>query len=65
MGGTLYRQLSAILQDAGCVFIRQAKGSHEFWSSPINGKRFSVPTTIKAKPTANAILKQAGIQKKI
>lgn len=62
MGEGLYPQLRRILLDQGCFLVRQAKGSHEFWQSPISGKRFSVPVTIKKKPTANAILKQAGIQ---
>jgi len=57
----LYVTLKRILQNHGCQFIRQGKGSHEIWESPITGKRFSVPVTIKARPTANAILRQAGI----
>ena len=65
MTATLYRQVRAVLTAHGCLFVRQGKGSHEIWNSPISGKKFSVPTTIKAKPTANAILKQAGIQKRL
>lgn len=49
----------------GCTFVREGKGSHEIWQSPISKKRFSVPVTIVATPTANAILKQAGIAAKI
>lgn len=49
----------------GCVFVREGKGSHEIWQSPISGRRFSVPVTIVVAPTANAILKQAGIAAKI
>jgi hypothetical protein len=48
-----------------CLFDRVNKGSHEIWRSPISNKTFSVPFTIKSKPTANAILKQAGIDAKI
>ena len=65
MGGGLYRELRRVLETHGCMFVRQGKGSHEFWQSPINGKRFSVPVTIKARPTANAILRQAGIDAKL
>jgi len=65
MAKTLYRQLCNILQDSECKFIRQGKGSHEIWHSPINDKHFSVPFTVKSKATSNAILKQAGINKKI
>jgi len=65
MAETLYRQLRKILERHGCTFRRQGKGSHEIWQSPISGKVFSVPTTIKVKPTANAILRQAGIDEKL
>jgi len=61
----LYRSLRVLLEAHGCRFVRQGKGSHEIWESPISGKRFSVPTSIKARPTANAVLKQAGISKKL
>lgn len=65
MTSTLYPALVAILRSHGCVFVRQGKGSHEIWQSPINNKIFSVPFTVKSKPTANGILKQAGINAKI
>ncbi|MFI3217537.1 MAG: type II toxin-antitoxin system HicA family toxin [Methylococcales bacterium] len=64
MGTTLYPELITLLRKAGCVFIRQGKGSHEIWHSPITHKNISVPFTIQSKPTANAILKQAGIHEK-
>jgi len=65
MTESLYRQLCAILTAHGCEFVRQGKGSHEIWSSPVSNKRFSVPVTIKAKPTVNAILRQAGIDRRL
>jgi predicted RNA binding protein YcfA (HicA-like mRNA interferase family) len=65
MTSTLYPELVKILKKYGCVFIRQGKGSHEIWQSPISQKNFSVPFTIVSKPTANAILKQAGINEKL
>ena len=65
MTSTFYPELVAILRANGCVFIRQGKGSHEIWQSPITNKNISVPFTIKSKPTANAILKQAGIKEKL
>ena len=54
-----------LLRSAGCVFVRQGKGSHEIWHSPITHKNISVPFTIQSKPTANAILRQAGINEKL
>ncbi|MBT8419557.1 MAG: type II toxin-antitoxin system HicA family toxin [Gammaproteobacteria bacterium] len=65
MAETLYPQIKNILRAHGCHFIRQGKGSHEIWYSPISNKHFSVPVTVKVKPTANAILKQAGVDRKI
>jgi predicted RNA binding protein YcfA (HicA-like mRNA interferase family) len=65
MGSSLYPQLRAILLAYQCEFVRKGKGSHEIWQSPLSGKRFSVPVTIVAKPTANAILWQAGIDRRL
>jgi len=65
MVSSLYPQLVAILKNHGCVFVRQGKGSHEIWFSPASQKKFSVPFTIQAKPTANAILRQAGLDARI
>ncbi|TAN55871.1 MAG: type II toxin-antitoxin system HicA family toxin [Rhodospirillales bacterium] len=48
---------------AGCLFVRQGKGSHEIWHSPINGRNFAVPIGIPSRHTANEILKQAGLPK--
>jgi hypothetical protein len=33
----------------GCTFVREGKGSHEIWQSPISMKRFSVPATIVSR----------------
>lgn len=44
---------------------RQGKGSHEMWYSPMTKRVVSVPVTMKARPTANAILKQAGIDERV
>lgn len=63
MAGTFDRELSRLLQNAGCTFVRSAKGSHEFWWSPIVQKQFTVPQGIVSRHTANAVLKQAGLPK--
>jgi predicted RNA binding protein YcfA (HicA-like mRNA interferase family) len=52
-----------ILVANGCWFVRQGKGDHERWESPISGKRFPVDADIKSRHTANGILKQAGLPK--
>lgn len=55
--------LKRMLIDAGCTCVRKAKGDHEFWESRISGRRFVVDHCIKSRHTANAVLKQAGLDK--
>lgn len=57
------RPLRDLLKAAGCVLLRQGKGSHEIWRSPITERSFSVPIGIPSRHTANAILRQAGLPK--
>jgi hypothetical protein len=56
-------QLKKILEDNGCRKVRQGKGDHEIWYSPISNKNFPVDANIKSRHTANAVLKQAGLDK--
>jgi predicted RNA binding protein YcfA (HicA-like mRNA interferase family) len=57
------RPLRALLREAGCTMVRQGKGSHEIWLSPITKRSFAVPIGIPSRHTANAILRQAGLPK--
>jgi hypothetical protein len=57
--------LKEALKAAGCFFERRGKGDHEIWFSPITGIRFVVDRSIKSRHTANAVLKQAGLPKRI
>ena len=57
------RALRDLLRKAGCAFVRQGKGSHEIWHSPITNRNFAVPIHIPSRHTANAILRQAGLPK--
>lgn len=57
------RALRDMLKAAGYVFVRQGKGSHEIWHSPITLQNFPVPIGIPSRHTANAILRQAGLPK--
>ena len=61
--GDYARELKKLLVEAGCSFVRQGKGDHEIWSSPVSSKRFPVDGVIKSRHTANGILKQAGLEK--
>jgi hypothetical protein len=55
--------VKSILLQNGCVFVRQGKGDHEIWQSPISRRRFMVDNFIKSRHWANYTLKQAGIPK--
>ena len=63
MGGTFDRDLERLLRAAGCVPVRDGKGSHAVWKNPGNGRVFVVPQGIVSRHTANAVLKQAGLGK--
>jgi hypothetical protein len=65
MGSGFYPQLRVLLLEHGCWLVRQGKGSHEWWQSPISGSRFPVAVTVTSRNTANAILKDAGINRKV
>jgi predicted RNA binding protein YcfA (HicA-like mRNA interferase family) len=52
-----------LLRAAGCTLVRQGRGSHEIWHSPIKRRNFAVPVGIPSRHTANAILRQAGLPK--
>ncbi len=57
------KPLRDLLREAGCVFVRPGKGSHEIWHSAITKRNFAVPVGIPSRHTANAILRQAGLPK--
>jgi predicted RNA binding protein YcfA (HicA-like mRNA interferase family) len=58
------RDVRRILAEHGYTFVRHGKGDNDIWESPINGRRFVVDGKIKSRHTANAIMKQAGIDYK-
>lgn len=55
------KKVRDILRQNGCRFIRHGKGDHDIWYSPITNKNVTVDTKIKSRHTANAIMKQSGI----
>jgi HicA toxin of bacterial toxin-antitoxin, len=65
MGSSYYRELKRILLDHGCTFVRHGKGDHEIWFSPISEHTFTVDAGTRKRFTANAALKQAGIDIKL
>jgi HicA toxin of bacterial toxin-antitoxin, len=56
-------KLKEILRPHGCCFERSGKGDHDIWFSPITQRRFPVDQKILSRQTANAVLRQAGIEK--
>ena len=60
---SLTPKLKALLSDAGCYFVRQGKGDHEIWYSPLTNTNFPVDSNIKSRHTANKTLKDAGLPK--
>ncbi len=55
------KKVRAILTKNTCSFVRHGKGDHDIWFSPITDRHFTVDGKIKSRHTANAIMKQSGI----
>ncbi len=58
------KKVREILSQNGCTFKRRGKGDHDIWYSPITKCHVTVDTKIKSRHTANAIMKQSGIDYK-
>lgn len=57
------KKVREILSQNECVFVRRGKGDHDIWYSPITKLHFTVDGKIKSRHTANAIMRQSGIDK--
>lgn len=55
------KRVRKILTQNQCSFVRHGKGDHDIWYSPITCRHITVDSKIKSRHTANAILKQSGI----
>jgi predicted RNA binding protein YcfA (HicA-like mRNA interferase family) len=62
MMATYERDVRRVLAEHGCSFARHGKGDHDIWWSPIANRHVTVDGKIKSRHTANAIMKQAGIE---
>jgi hypothetical protein len=62
LGATFDRELRRLFSEAGCLLVRQ--GRHPIWYSPVSDRNFPVPVNIVSRHTANAVLKQAGLEKR-
>jgi hypothetical protein len=59
------RAVKDILIEHGCEYLRPGKGDHEIWQSPHVANPVVVDGKIMSRHTANAILKRAGIRRKL
>ncbi len=55
------KKVREILAQNDCTFTRHGKGDHDIWYSPITNRYITVDSKIKSRHTANAIMKQSGI----
>ena len=55
------KKVRKILSEHKCFFVRRGKGDHDIRFSPISQRHITVDTKIKSRHTANAIMKQSGI----
>jgi predicted RNA binding protein YcfA (HicA-like mRNA interferase family) len=60
-----YRDVTSALRHAGFERIDGGKGSHEKWRSNESGRLLVVPRNLKSRHTANAILKSAGLARRL
>lgn len=56
------KKVREILLRSNCTFVRRGKGDHDIWYSPITKINVTVDSKIKSRHTANAILKQSGVE---
>jgi hypothetical protein len=62
MGGSFTSDVIRVLKENACTFVRYGKGDHQIWHSPITQRNFPVDSDIRSRHTANAVMKQAGIE---
>lgn len=58
-----YRDVIAMLRQAGYEFKRPGRGDHEIWWHPATGRHVTVDRKLRSRFTANGILKEAGLPK--
>ena len=55
------KKVRKVLKSYGCEFVRHGKGDHDIWRNPANGHSVAVDSVIKSRYSANAIMKELGI----
>jgi hypothetical protein len=56
------KKVRDLLQKYDCSFVRRGKGDHDIWYSPVTDRHVTVDGKIKSRHTANAVLRQCGIE---
>lgn len=64
MAASFTPDVKRLLKDHKCVPVRQGKGDHEIWYSPVSNRNFTVDNKIKSRHLANHVMKEAGINHK-
>lgn len=65
MADGFYREITKLIKGKGYRYEKNFKGSHECWKHKKTGHLVQVPRNLKSRHTANGILKDAGIDKKV
>jgi uncharacterized protein (DUF1330 family) len=65
MGRSYVRQIRQLLEQHGCRFVRNGKGDHEIWFSPITNRIVVIDVGGDNKLTANKTLKEAGLKERV
>ena len=62
-----YRQVSRALKQSGWYYDHAGKGDHEIWRNGVGEGSWSVsvPRKLRKLPTAESVLKQAGLDKSL
>ena len=60
-----YKIVREIVSELGYEYLTNAKGSHEKWRCDTTGKILLVPRNLQSRHTANAILKDAGSERRL
>jgi predicted RNA binding protein YcfA (HicA-like mRNA interferase family) len=60
-----YKAVCDLIAKQGFRYLENAKGSHEKWQNTETGVTLVVPKNLKSRHTANGILKDAGVPKKL
>ena len=59
-----YRDIAKLLSTHGFQVVKGGKGSHEKWRD-VDGLTVIVPRNLYSRHTANAVLREAGINRKL